>query len=56
MPIYDYKCVCGHSIEINHLMSHSPTILCFKCAKTMSKGVSSPVISFKGDGFYSTDK
>jgi putative FmdB family regulatory protein len=56
MPLYDYKCVCGHSIEITHPISTKPEILCFKCAKQMSKGFSSPVINFKGDGFYSTDK
>jgi putative FmdB family regulatory protein len=56
MPIYDYKCTCGHTQEISHPMSNTPTVLCFKCQKEMSKGLGSPVVNFKGNGFYSTDK
>jgi putative FmdB family regulatory protein len=56
MPLYDYKCFCGHDVEITHLMVHKPTILCFKCGKVMVKAMNAPLVTFKGDGFYSNDK
>lgn len=56
MPIYEYSCPCGAKNDISHPMSNSPKIICPKCYKEMRKGFGTPVISFKGEGFYSTDK
>lgn len=56
MPMYDYKCECGNVKEIIHGFVNEPTIICEKCHKEMAKQFGSPVVSFSGGGFYSTDK
>lgn len=55
MPTYDYNCEAGHTKEIVHPMTESPRFYCH-CGKPLRKAMSAPVISFKGEGFYSTDK
>ena len=54
--IYEYKCaVCGGVISVERSMSdpeHTPTC----CNELTSRLWSSPAISFKGSGFYTTDK
>jgi putative FmdB family regulatory protein len=54
--IYDYKCRCGSTIQIERSMlddSINPT--CYDCHESMERVWTSPPVSFKGSGFYSTD-
>lgn len=55
MPTYSYKCEAGHQKDILHSMSESPRFYCH-CGKPLQKTITAPVITFKGQGFYSTDK
>ena len=56
MALYEYVCGCGAKSDISHPMEQSPEIVCPKCQKKMRKGFGTPWLSFKGEGFYSTDK
>ena len=54
MPLYEYQCVCGHTVEaIQHY--DSPPIKCPECGKDMERRLGTPSLQFKGSGFYSTD-
>jgi putative FmdB family regulatory protein len=55
MPLYDYVCENSHTKEIAHGMTDAPRMYCH-CGKPLKKAVSAPVVNFKGEGFYSTDK
>jgi putative FmdB family regulatory protein len=55
VPVYDYKCENSHVKEIKHEMDDAPRIYCH-CGKPMKKQFGKPMISFNGEGFYSTDK
>jgi putative FmdB family regulatory protein len=39
MPLYQYKCSCGESKEVNHAMSGKPEVSC-DCGKSMRKSLS----------------
>jgi putative FmdB family regulatory protein len=56
--IYSYKCSkCNSELTIErsiHEEVRSPT--CFDCHESMNRVWDSPAITFKGTGFYSTDK
>ena len=58
MPAYDFQCaVCNETVEVVHSIHEktSPTHPCPKCGYMMARVYnSSPAISFKGGGFYST--
>jgi putative FmdB family regulatory protein len=58
MPVYSYKCPdCGYSVDVRteldkaDLPKHCP-----KCKIAMRKLLGLGGVSFKGNGFYSTDK
>jgi len=55
MPTYSYNCEAGHQKDIVHSMSESPRFYCH-CGKPLKKGFGVGSISFKGQGFYTTDK
>ena len=56
MPTYSYKCEAGHAKEVFHSIMESPELYC-DCGNVLRKTYdSSPVVSFKGEGFYSNDK
>lgn len=56
MPLYEYLCQqCGERTEILQKISDAPYTHCPKCGGEMRKLISSPVIQFKGSGFYKTD-
>ena len=55
MPLYDYVCENGHTKEIAHGMTDAPRMYCH-CGKILKKAMSSPLVQFNGEGFYSTDK
>lgn len=53
MALYDYKCdKCGHTVEVNHKMAETPTIMCEHCYVPMKKQISASGFSLKGDGWY----
>jgi putative FmdB family regulatory protein len=56
MPLYQYKCQCGHIQEITHRMADTPIVHCPQCVAVMIKQLSAPQVTFNGSGFYSTDK
>ncbi len=55
MPTYSYKCENSHQKDIFHGMQESPRLYCH-CGKPLKKGFGVGSVSFKGEGFYSTDK
>jgi putative FmdB family regulatory protein len=56
VPTYAYKCDAGHTQEIFHPITESPEFHC-DCGELLKKTYSSSLaVSFKGEGFYSTDK
>jgi putative FmdB family regulatory protein len=57
MALYEYVCEwCEELVEINHPMHNEPKVYCPRCVKLMRKSFSVPQVTFKGVGFYSTDK
>jgi putative FmdB family regulatory protein len=56
MPTYDYKCDAGHShAQIRRLTEPGLTV-CPDCKKELKRVFTAPLITFKGDGFYTNDK
>jgi predicted nucleic acid-binding Zn ribbon protein len=54
--IYSFKCECGNTRDVEqsiHAEIEEP--MCTDCHESMTRIWSSPVITFKGVGFYSTD-
>lgn len=58
MPTYEYECdSCGHDFETVQKMIDAPLKICPKCGKAIRRVLSGGIgISFKGSGFYVTDK
>lgn len=56
MPTYSYECECGQILDITHSMFDEPDIECDNCDSMMRRKLSAPIVTFKGSGFYSTDK
>ena len=58
MPTYTYRCEnCGHQFDIHQSFADQPLKACPKCKKRMLYKVYQPAgVSFKGSGFYVTDK
>jgi len=58
MPAYDYKCnTCETSATLITGIDKELSIpICVKCKSEMRRDFSSPVVTFKGKGFYSTEK
>lgn len=57
MPIYDYRCdSCEVSMEIIATIAQSDKKHTCSCGGKLTKILHAPAISFKGDGFYKTDK
>ncbi len=58
MPTYTYRCEnCGHQLDIHQSFADQPLKACPKCKKRMLHKVYQPSgVSFKGSGFYVTDK
>lgn len=49
MPLYDFKCPCGHTFEA--LAKPSETRKC-PCGGTAVAQLGAPAFTFKGPGFY----
>ena len=56
MPNYLYVCVCGKSKEVGHSITEDPAIPCPECQTPMTRKPQVAEVSFKGKGFYTTDK
>lgn len=56
MPTYEFKCeTCGEVQIIHAGIREEVKPLCTTCDKPLRKVFTSPAITFKGNGFYSTD-
>jgi putative FmdB family regulatory protein len=58
VPLYEYVCEQGHQMtEVRSIHAPVPAeVKCVECEKPMRQVVGSVGVSFKGSGFYSTDK
>jgi putative FmdB family regulatory protein len=58
MPTYDYKCPdCKMTMTVIRTLKEEERIpICVNDAKELVRDYSSPVVKFKGTGFYKNDK
>lgn len=58
MPVYHYRCKhCGYDFTEHQSFDDAPITVCPKCGQEQVRKVYSAVpITFKGSGFYRTDK
>jgi putative FmdB family regulatory protein len=55
MPIYEYRCLNGHTFEVIQSMSDDPVETCQECGAPVERVFHPVAVRFKGSGFYSTD-
>jgi putative FmdB family regulatory protein len=55
MPIYEYRCLKGHTFEVIQSMSDAPVEICEVCGAPVERVFHPVAVHFKGAGFYSTD-
>jgi putative FmdB family regulatory protein len=55
MPIYEYRCLNGHTFEVIQSMSDVPVATCEECGAPVERVFRPVAVHFKGSGFYSTD-
>jgi len=55
MPIYEYRCLNGHTFEVIQSMSDDPVEVCEECGAPVERVFHPVAVHFKGSGFYSTD-
>ena len=55
MPIYEYRCENGHTLEILQRMGDDPLASCTTCDAPVQRVFHPVAVHFKGSGFYSTD-
>lgn len=58
MPLYEYSCTNGHiKKEIRSIHAEEPTDMkCAECGEPLTQVIGQVSVSFKGSGFYVTDK
>lgn len=56
MPYYDYKCPKEHRFIEQRSMHEAESAICPTCKEKGIRLYTPPVVTFKGDGFYSNDK
>ena len=57
MPVYVYQCKnCNHVFEQRQSFSDDALRVCRSAAKNLRKRYNTVGVTFKGSGFYSTDK
>lgn len=57
MPAYEFTCLpCDKTITVTLSLSESQVLTCTECGQVMKRSYSFGAVSFKGSGFYSTDK
>ena len=55
MPIYEYRCLNGHTFEVIQSMSDDPVAICEVCGAPVERVFHPVAVHFKGSGFYTTD-
>jgi putative FmdB family regulatory protein len=55
MPIYEYRCDQGHTIEVMQRMTDDPLTSCSTCEAPVQRVFHPVAVHFKGSGFYNTD-
>jgi len=55
MPIYEYRCKNGHTLEVLQRMSDDPLTRCTTCKASVQRVFHPVAVHFKGSGFYNTD-
>jgi putative FmdB family regulatory protein len=55
MPIYEYRCLNGHTFEVIQSMSDDPVEACEQCGAPVERVFHPVAVHFKGSGFYTTD-
>jgi len=55
MPIYEYRCLNGHTFEVIQSMYDDPVASCEARRATVERAFHPVAVHFKGSGFYSTD-
>ena len=55
MPIYEYRCDNGHTLEIMQRMTDDPLLSCTTCRAPVQRVFHPVAVHFKGSGFYATD-
>ncbi len=55
MPIYEYRCDNGHTLEVLQRMSEDPLASCTTCGAPVQRVFHPVAVHFKGSGFYATD-
>jgi putative FmdB family regulatory protein len=55
MPIYEYRCLNGHTFDVIQSMSDDPVETCEVCGAPVERVFHPVAVHFKGSGFYSTD-
>jgi putative FmdB family regulatory protein len=55
MPIYEYRCAKGHTVEVMQRMGDAPLATCEVCALPVQRVFHPIAVHFKGKGFYNTD-
>ncbi len=55
MPIYEYRCKNGHTLEVMQRMSDDPLSSCTTCEAPVQRVFHPVAVHFKGSGFYNTD-
>lgn len=58
MPLYEYLCKDCNEMLVENKTAEDRDALpnCIKCNQPMKRMFGSPGVSFKGSGFYTTDK
>jgi putative FmdB family regulatory protein len=58
MPLYEYRVCNGHTMQtIRSIHDDEPAeVICTECSSPMHQVLGGVAISFKGKGFYTTDK
>lgn len=51
MPVYLYRCACGHQEDVLHSITASVAIMCPVCIEEMARVPSVGGVAFKGDGW-----
>lgn len=58
MPLYEYRCANNHTMQtVRSIHDDEPTeVICTECLSPMHQVLGGVAITFKGKGFYTTDK
>ena len=55
MPIYEYRCEKGHTVEVMQRMIDDTLTECTACGAPVQRVFHPVAVHFKGSGFYTTD-